>query len=44
MFPGDHFEAQPDKPAVIMGRSGQTVSYRDLEERSNRLAHLLRAE
>jgi len=31
-----------DRPAVIMGSTGQTVSYRELDERSNRLVHLLR--
>jgi len=32
----------PDKPALIMGESGEVVTYRELDERSNRLAHLLR--
>ena len=35
---------QPDVPAVIMGAGGQVLSYRDIDERSNRLARLLRAE
>jgi long-chain acyl-CoA synthetase len=34
----------PDKPAVIMAGSGETVTFRELDEESNRLAHLLRAE
>jgi long-chain acyl-CoA synthetase len=34
---------QPDAPAVIMGTSGETVSYAQLDERSNRLAQLLRS-
>ncbi|MFV2174548.1 AMP-binding protein [Actinomadura sp. LOL_016] len=34
----------PDKPAVIMAGSGRTVTYRELNEESNRLAQLLRAE
>lgn len=34
--------AAPDQPAVVMATSGEVVTYRELEERSNRLAHLLR--
>jgi long-chain acyl-CoA synthetase len=37
-----HAERTPDKPAVHMARSGETVSYRELNERSNQMAHLLR--
>lgn len=33
----------PHKPAVIMGESGESVSYSALDEQSNRGAHLLRA-
>jgi fatty-acyl-CoA synthase len=33
---------QPDAPAVVMGESGQTLSYRELDGRSNRLAGFLR--
>ncbi len=40
---GLHAEARADQPAVIMAESGETVTYRELEARSNRLAHLLRA-
>ena len=43
MYPGLHAASRPDQPAVIMARSGETVTYRELEARSNRLAHLLRA-
>ena len=43
MYPGLHAAARPDQPAVVMARSGETVTYRELEARSNRLAHLLRA-
>ncbi|MRK01690.1 AMP-binding protein [Aeromicrobium sp. S22] len=31
-----------DKPAIIMGASGETLSYRELEARSNQIAHLFR--
>ena len=33
----------PDKPAVIMAETGEQVTYREMEERSNRTAHLLRS-
>jgi acyl-CoA synthetase (AMP-forming)/AMP-acid ligase II len=32
-----------DKPAVIMGGAGATMSYAELERRSNQVAHLFRA-
>ncbi|MCU1617679.1 MAG: hypothetical protein JWO98_5219, partial [Frankiales bacterium] len=28
--------ADTDRPAIIMGSTGETVSYRELDERSNR--------
>ena len=43
MYPGRHAEARADQPAIVMGRSGEIITYRELEARSNRLAHLLRA-
>lgn len=42
MFPGAHAATRPDHPAVIMGRSGEVVTYRQLNERSNQLARLWR--
>ena len=42
MYPGDYVDEQPDKPAIIMGQSGEVVSYRELDERSTQLARLLR--
>jgi len=30
------------KPAIVMGASGDTLTYRELEARSNRIAHLFR--
>jgi long-chain acyl-CoA synthetase len=36
--------ATPDKPAVIMAHSGQVITFRELDEESNRLARLMRAE
>jgi len=32
-----------DKPAIVMAASGDTVTYRELEQRSNRIAHLFRS-
>jgi long-chain acyl-CoA synthetase len=43
MYPGQHAVQRADQPAVIMAESGETVTYRELEARSNQLAHLLRA-
>ena len=38
------FAAQmPDHAAVIMGRTGEAITYRMLDEEANRLAHLLRS-
>ncbi|HWF01297.1 MAG TPA: acyl-CoA synthetase [Caulobacteraceae bacterium] len=41
--PSHHARTHPDKPAWIMAASGETVTYRQLDERSNQGAHLLRA-
>ena len=41
--PGIHARAHPDKASVIMGRSGDVVTYRELEERSRRMAQLMAA-
>jgi long-chain acyl-CoA synthetase len=43
MYPGVQAKMRPDQPAIVMARSGETITYRELDERSNRLAHLLRA-
>jgi long-chain acyl-CoA synthetase len=42
MYTGTHARLRPLQPAFIMANSGETVSYAELEARSNRLAHLLR--
>ncbi|MQA97000.1 MAG: AMP-binding protein [Streptosporangiales bacterium] len=44
MYPGAIAQTSPDRPAVIMAGSGRTITYRELDEESNRLAHLFRAE
>ena len=43
MYPGIHAREAPSRAAFIMASTGEVVSYRELDERSNRLAHLLRA-
>jgi long-chain acyl-CoA synthetase len=40
MHPGIHAEKTPDKPAYVMAGSGRTVTYRELDEGSNRGAQL----
>jgi fatty-acyl-CoA synthase len=42
MYPGTFAATDPDRPAIIIEPSGSVVSYRELEERSNQVAHLLR--
>ena len=39
---GDAAARFPDTPAVVMGGSGEVVSYRELNEAANRVAHVLR--
>jgi long-chain acyl-CoA synthetase len=43
MHPKVHAAANPDKPAFIMAYSGETVTYGQLEARSNQGAHLFRS-
>jgi long-chain acyl-CoA synthetase len=40
MYPGLHARTRPDHAAVVMAGTGERVTYRELDERSNRLAHL----
>jgi long-chain acyl-CoA synthetase len=42
MYPGAHAKTMPDKPAYVMASTGDQVTYRELDERSNQLAHLFR--
>jgi len=44
MYPAPHAAAHPDRAAVIMASTGAVVTYAELEARSNRLAHFLRAQ
>ena len=43
MYPGKHVVSRAEQPAFIMAETGEAVTYAELERRSNRLAHLLRA-
>jgi long-chain acyl-CoA synthetase len=42
MYTGKHAHLRPLQPAFIMAGTGEAVTYRELEARNNRLAHLLR--
>jgi long-chain acyl-CoA synthetase len=39
-FPGAFARTRPDHPAIVMASSGDTTTYRELDERSNQLARL----
>jgi long-chain acyl-CoA synthetase len=41
--PSVHAQTHPDKPAFIMAESGEVVTYRQLDERSNQGAQLFRS-
>ena len=43
MHPYIHARKQPDKPAFVMADSGATLTYAQLENRSNQVAQLLRS-
>jgi long-chain acyl-CoA synthetase len=43
MYPGEHAATHPHRAAVIMAESGDQLTYAELEERSVRLAHVLRS-
>src|ERR1700680_1532103 len=43
MYPGDHAETHPDRPAFIMATTGEVVTFAEYEARCNRLARLFRA-
>ncbi len=44
MYPGKHAHEKAEQPCFIMAGSGETVTYGEYEARTNRLAHLLRAQ
>ena len=43
MYPATYARTTPDKPAYIMASTGEVVTYRELDEASNRCAQLFRA-
>ncbi len=43
MHPSHHAKTHPDRPAYIMPASGEAVTYKQLDERSNQGAHLFRS-
>jgi acyl-CoA synthetase (AMP-forming)/AMP-acid ligase II len=43
MYPAVHAKTNPDKPAYIMARSGEIVTYKELDDRSNQCAQLFRS-
>src|SRR5580692_3996645 len=44
MYTGAQVEKRANQDAFIMASTGEAVTYGELEERSNRIAHLLRAQ
>jgi acyl-CoA synthetase (AMP-forming)/AMP-acid ligase II len=43
MYPGAFVTSTPDKPALIMGSSGFTQTFAELDSAANRVSHLLRS-
>ena len=43
MYPGVHAKIRANQPAFIMAQTGVAVTYAELEQRTNRLAHFLRS-
>ncbi len=43
MYAGHHWHRHPERAAIVMASSGETITYADFEQRTNRLAHALRA-
>src|SRR5580704_12059780 len=43
MYLPDHAAANPDKPAIISADTGQVVTFKELNDASNRMAQLLHA-
>jgi fatty-acyl-CoA synthase len=44
MYPGQHAKIRPEKAAAIHARTGEVLTYADLDARSNQLAQLFWAE
>lgn len=43
MHPSVHTRTNPEKPAIIMAGSAETITYAELDKRSNQVAQLIRA-
>src|ERR1700722_18191596 len=43
MHPKHWARTTPEKPVIVMAGSGETITYGELDRRTNRLANLLRA-
>ncbi len=43
MYSGRHVQEAPDRPALIMAGSREALTYRELDERANRVANYFRA-
>jgi long-chain acyl-CoA synthetase len=43
MHPCHYAKSHPDKPAIIMSGSGEVITFKQLDQRSNQIAHALRA-
>jgi long-chain acyl-CoA synthetase len=44
MHPYRHAQATPGKPAIVVAETGEAISYRQLDDRSNQAAQLYRAQ
>ena len=42
-YPGAVAQRTPERPAIVLAGTGEAVSYRELDERINRLSHVLRS-
>ncbi|MCX4095840.1 AMP-binding protein [Nocardia sp. alder85J] len=42
MYPGRHVHTHPDRPAIIMAATRETLTYRQLDERANQVAAYFR--
>ena len=43
MHPSVHARSKPDTPAIIIADTGESLTYCELDEGSNRFAHLMRS-
>ncbi|HEX5365496.1 MAG TPA: AMP-binding protein [Acidimicrobiales bacterium] len=43
MYPGAHAATRPTHPAVVMGETGQVITYAELDAEANRTSHVFRS-